>query len=101
MTGTGINVKGILARLILEKRRLGFRNRPAISDEEGKLFTVREIDDMLLEVLKDCYLENRELFPLDVTSAESLDQFTIVFDYSGELLPPEPLTKQSLQLMLI
>ena len=30
---------------------------------------------MLLEVLKDCYLENRDLFPLDVTSAESLDQF--------------------------
>ena len=41
VTATGINVKGILAWLILEKRRLGFRNGPAISDEEGKLFTVR------------------------------------------------------------
>ena len=75
MTATGINVKGILARLILEKRILSFRNVPAISDEEGRLFTVREIDDMLLEVLKDYYLENRDLFSLYVTSAESLDRF--------------------------
>ena len=75
VTSTGINVKGILARLLLDKRNLGFRDGPAISDEEGKLFTARDIDDMLLEILSNCYQENRDLFPLDVTSIECLDQF--------------------------
>ena len=79
VTATGMNMKGILARLLVEKRKLGFRDGPVISDEKGKLFTARDIDDILLEALKDCYQENRDMFPLNITFTESLDQFYYCF----------------------
>ena len=77
-------MKGILAQLLSEKRKLGFRDGPAISDEEGKLFTARDVDDMLWEMLKDCHQENRDMFPLDVTSTKSLDQFYHCFRTFGK-----------------
>ena len=79
ITNSGINVKGILERLIKEKTSLGFLEGPAISDDTGKLFTMRDIDDMLLEVLTECYGEDRDMFPLDITTIESLDKFYHAF----------------------
>ena len=52
---------------------------PTISDDTGKLFTMRDIDDIFLEILKDCYVEDRDMFPLDITNIEILDKFYHAF----------------------
>ena len=75
VTATGINLKGILTRLLIEKRKFVLYDGPVILDENGKLVTTRDIDAMLLEVLNNCYQEDRETFSVDITSTDNLDQF--------------------------
>ena len=58
---------------------MGFVDGPRMSDENRKLLTMRDIGDMLLEVLKDFYQEDRYTFPLDVAKVESLYKFSHSF----------------------
>ena len=71
-TESGINVRAILRRLIQTKRNLGFKDGPAISDFRGKLLTTRDLDDMLIEILTNIYLEDKTLFPPDIMSEEDI-----------------------------
>ena len=61
--------------MVEEQTKLGFADGRGISDDKVKLFSMGDIDDMLLEVLKDRYLEYRDEFPLDIATIESLNKF--------------------------
>ena len=39
-----------ISAVAFRRRKIGFRDGPAIFDEEGKLLTARDINDMLLEI---------------------------------------------------
>ena len=72
VTSSGIDVRRVLRRLIHVKTNLGLRDGPAISGETGKLLESSEVDEMLTELLMECYTENRELFPLDMDTQEKI-----------------------------
>ena len=72
VTSSGIDMKYVLERLIKAKESLGLRDGPAISEETGKLLESREIDDMLTELLINCYHEDRNLFPVDVDTEDKI-----------------------------
>jgi len=61
-TGTGINVRGTLDRLIELKRSANLVNGPAISTVEGKVLSSKAIDDILHSVLIDIFLTDYTLF---------------------------------------
>lgn len=71
-TKSGIKVRSVLRRLIKQKYDLGFRDGPAISNHKGKLFTARELDEMLFESLSYIYSQDPSLFPQDFQSADDL-----------------------------
>lgn len=68
ITNSKIPVEKIVGRLIKEKKKFGFVDGPAISTIKGDLMTVREIDEMLVELLVEIYDENKEYFPVDIIS---------------------------------
>ena len=72
ITSSGINVREVIERLIMEKKNLGLKDGPAISNTMGKLIEPSEIDEMLIKVLVDCYQEERVLFPADMDNEEKL-----------------------------
>ena len=72
VTLSGINVKFILEKLILEKRKYGFVRGPAISDIEGKMYSAKDIDAMLHEVLGEIYESEPKLFPISITDVDSI-----------------------------
>ena len=51
-TGSGIKVKNIVKRLILEKQKVGITHGPLISDVNGNMLTAAFIDEMLQMILK-------------------------------------------------
>ena len=53
VTPSGINVKGIIWRLIREMEKVGRLYGPAISDAKGEIFEAVEIDQILIEVLEE------------------------------------------------
>jgi hypothetical protein len=52
---------------------------PAISKENGLLFSSRAVDDALLEVLEELFISNRELFPTKMETLEDLRKSYQVF----------------------
>ena len=52
---------------------------PAISKENGNLFSSRAIDDSLLEVLEDLFGSNQDLFPTKVETIQDLRKSYQVF----------------------
>jgi hypothetical protein len=63
-TGSWIDVKRLLERLVNLKESQGFKDGPAISDVSGQLYGTRDIDDCCQqEVLEDLYATQHELFP--------------------------------------
>jgi hypothetical protein len=67
MTSSGVNVKASLERLMAFKTRKGFADGPAISDLSGRVYSQKDLTGSLLERLED-----RALFPVDISTKEIL-----------------------------
>jgi hypothetical protein len=79
-TSSGINVKASIDRLIKLKASQGRDLGPAISDEEGIIFSSRaSMDDALHEVLEDLFVSKRRLFPPSIESVDELRKRYQVF----------------------
>jgi hypothetical protein len=63
VTSSGLKIRDRIEDFLQEKRLLGFTSGPAISDHKGKLFSLRELNDMLWEALIKIFEEDVELFP--------------------------------------
>jgi hypothetical protein len=74
ITSSGIQVEALLKRLMDFKFRKGFKTGPAILDLQGRVFEPRAMNDALLEVIKDIFDNQQELFPPTITSREMLRQ---------------------------
>jgi hypothetical protein len=72
VTSSGVKVLDSLERLITHKQVKGFVDGPAISDEAGRAYSSRAIDDSLHEVLEDLFEEKRTLFPDHIEGREDL-----------------------------
>ena len=70
VTSSGINVKGIVSKLVKEKKDLGFTKGPAISDRNRNLFTTNDINEMLVDILEELFIESRSLFPPTIPSKD-------------------------------
>ena len=64
-----------MKRLIETKKALVFRDSPTTSDEEGHLVDTKDIDNLFLDILEECYSEEPGLFPADIISVEDLRHF--------------------------
>jgi hypothetical protein len=72
VTQSGVRVAESLDRLIASKRRNGFEDGPAISDEKGEAYLSRAIDDCLHEILEDLCDEKPTLFRQNIGDKEEL-----------------------------
>ena len=54
------------------KASQGLTDGPAISKENGLLFTSRAIDDSMLEVLEELFITSQDLFPTTIKSNQDL-----------------------------
>jgi hypothetical protein len=79
VTGSGLRIRDSLKRLLDLKSTQGFMDGPAISKENGLLFSSRAVDDALLEVLEELFISNRELFPTKMETLEDLRKSYQVF----------------------
>ena len=75
ITSSGINVKMIIERLLHVKNKLGFKDGPAILDEYGKMYRMKDLDDMLHEVLGGIFEDEKHLFPEDIKSMDDIRKF--------------------------
>lgn len=65
-TGTKNPIKQIVQRLIRHKKLFNLVSGPAIADHKGKTMTTRIIDELLHSILEDLFLEDSQLFTLDI-----------------------------------
>jgi hypothetical protein len=72
ITGSGIRVRASLERLIAAKEARGFVDGPAISDENGRAMSTRDIDELMHESLLGIWQGFPSMFPADITSVEKL-----------------------------
>ena len=79
ITNSGINVKETVRRLLALKGAQGFKDGPAISDEEGALLLSHAMDEAMIEELEVIYTDQRDLFPKKVTSVSDLRGMYQVF----------------------
>ena len=75
ITSSGVNVKNTLRRLLDEKNCLGMKDGPAISDETGRMFRMRDLDEMLQELLSSLLVNKKELFPEDIKNQDDIKKF--------------------------
>jgi hypothetical protein len=71
-TESGIDVKGSVARLVAYKQTKKTMDGPAITDENGRPMTCRDIDDMMHEILEELFESDRSLFPPSIKDLETL-----------------------------
>jgi len=74
-TNSGIEVRSIISRLLVEKRLRGFRVGPAITDINGKLLSLKVLNDMFFEILTNIFDEEQSLFPKRVSDHESISAY--------------------------
>ena len=72
VTKSGINVRGSIERLMNYKKRSGWIDGPAISNEKGLIYSTRAIDDALHEILEEVFVDHRDLLPPVVGTLEDL-----------------------------
>lgn len=72
VTSSGVNVKRVLRKLINLKTSVVLRDGSAISGETGKLLEPSKLDELMVELLVECYNETRRLFPLDIDTEEKI-----------------------------
>ena len=75
LTKSGINVRAIIKRAISVKETEGFVNGPLISDEAGLLYSTRDLDFMLHELLSELYESHNQCFPPTLTTAEDIPDY--------------------------
>ena len=68
-------MKNTLCRLLNEKNRLGMKDGPAIADETGRMFRMRDLDEMLQELLSSLLVNKKELFPEDIKNQDDIKKF--------------------------
>lgn len=74
VTKSKIPVKGIIRRLIRTKKEANCLNGPAISNIKGEMLSVKNIDDMLIEILVHIYDNDRIAFPVDIINEIHIEQ---------------------------
>jgi hypothetical protein len=79
VTGTGIKIKESVKRLIDLKATQGLTDGPAISKENGNIFSTRAIDDAMLLTLEELFETHRDFFPTKIDSLEELRKSYQVF----------------------
>ena len=79
VTKAGIRVKESVRRLLALKAAQGFKDGPAISDEEGVLLATHVMDEAMIKVLEEIYEDKRELFPKKITTVNDLKGMYQVF----------------------
>ena len=72
VTKSGINVKYTIERLIQAKEKLGLTYGPTISDSNGFLLSLRDLDSMFHEILVEIFVGDRSLFPPTVNAYEDV-----------------------------
>mmetsp|Transcript_1310 Transcript_1310/g.1887 ORF Transcript_1310/g.1887 Transcript_1310/m.1887 type:complete len:182 (+) Transcript_1310:3104-3649(+) len=99
ITTSKINVRKCIQRLIVDKQRFGFKDGPAISNHEGKMLSLRDLDDMLHDLLKDNFSDNKSLFPSDILSEDDIPKFYQSFCTWRRSSYSRAIEKKSLQLI--
>lgn len=74
ITSSGIQVRKVLNRLIINKSQLGLKDGPAISDTQGFVMDASDIDDMLHTILLEILHSHPNLFPPEITTEEDIRQ---------------------------
>ena len=74
-TKSGINVKAIIKRALECKKEEGLVSGPLISDSSGDLYSSKELDNMLQEILIELYENHDHHFPPSITSAEDIQDY--------------------------
>jgi hypothetical protein len=72
ITKSGIKPYVWINRIKEVKRKQGFLDGPAISDEKGRVLNSSAIDQGMHEVLEDLFVSHRHLFPSSITSKEDV-----------------------------
>lgn len=72
VTGSGINVKHIIARVLDEKADLGITKDWMISNHLGIKFESSEFNDILHQILEELFESQKSLFPPFITSKEDI-----------------------------
>jgi len=75
VTSSGIEVRKRIQIFLEEKRRFRQVSGPAISDHRGNLISLRMLNEMLWEALKNIYAENKVLFPKKIKDESELRNF--------------------------
>ena len=68
----GLEIRRCVCRLLRAKLHWVFRDGPAITDDKQKLFWMKDLDDMLHDLLEGIFEVKRYLFLDDVTSLENV-----------------------------
>jgi hypothetical protein len=79
VTGTELRIKESVKRLMDLKATQGFPDGPAISKENGNMFSSRAIDESMLDVLEELFVSNRYLFPTKIETIQDLQKSYQVF----------------------
>lgn len=74
ITQSGINVRFILDRAMKTKKKFNFTDGPLISDINGYVWSSQEVDEMMSEVLETLFEGDRSMFPINITSVESISE---------------------------
>ena len=68
VTSSGIKVKNTVVQLLKFKKKTGFISGPAITKLNGKPFETRDLNDMLLYLLDNIFVQDPSLFPTEVVN---------------------------------
>lgn len=74
VTKSGINVRFILERAIKTKRKFNFTDGSLISDVNEYVWSSREVDELMTEMLETLFKEDRNLFPIHISSINQINE---------------------------
>jgi hypothetical protein len=78
VTGSGIQIKLWLARVMAVHKACGRSTGPAFSNNKGRQLSTADMNDLFLEILTDIYEEHPKLFGADIAGAGDLqDKFNV------------------------
>jgi hypothetical protein len=73
LTDSGIWPYHWITMLMQLKERQGLSDRPAISDEKGRVLNSASIDQAMHEVLEDLFIHQRDLFPSSIVTKVDIE----------------------------
>ena len=65
-TSSGIPVRKFVFRLLKLKKKAGWVDGPAITNSKGVLYSLKDLDNKLVEVLCRIYTAEQDLFPIEI-----------------------------------